>query len=329
MARRNPTLAVAALLPFLAQATGAASLPAIMVTPPGAFLPPAARRPLPAKAAAAKSAPEETWLDSARVVAAYLFDLAAARPAPARPAPPGPRPTDAAAEVPEAAPEAPAPVVDAPAHDRMLIAMAPGERVEGVIGRGEEDLSAPPSARLAAAPMPTLPAFRERAFAQSGLSAQVTYESPHGIVHGFSDGYVAMFADGTKRFIAGTLPPALRREFPIYYHGESIEVALTLVNRTGHPLRGLRVTAVQETFRPVGGEGMRLSPPAELTVPGVLPAGGSAVVRWQVVLEGPSHAAVNLEQTHVTVDAGPANGAAPLLDAPQAGVIDPPGPGVL
>jgi hypothetical protein len=225
----------------------------------------------------------------------------------------------------------PAPVVEAPARDRMLIAMAPGERLEGVIGRGDADFSTPPSSALrVSAPMPALPAFHERWFEQSGLSAQVSYLHPHGVVHGFSDGYVAVFADGTKRYVAEKLLPAFQREFPIYWHGEQIEVELTLVNRTGHPLRGVRVSAVQETFRPVGGEGVRLSPPAELIVPGEIPAGGHAVVHWFVLLEGPSHAAVNLEQTHVTVSAG-ANAAttAPLLDAPQAGVIDPPGPGLL
>lgn len=333
MARIPPTLAVAVLLPFLAQATGAASLPAVMIAPPGAFMPPGARLGAIPKAAAAKTAPRaagESWLDSARVVARFLYELTRETPPAARPSLPAPRAEAVPPTIPETAVEMPAPVVEAPARDRMLIAMAPGERLEGVIGRGDTDFSTPPSSALrVAAPMPTLPAFHERRFEQAGLSAQVSYLNPHGVVHGFSDGYVAVFADGMKRYVAEKLQPAFQREFPIYWHGEQIEVELTLVNRTGHPLRGVRVSAVQETFRPVGGEGMRLSPPAELTVPGVIPAGGQAVVHWFVLLEGPSHAAVNLEQTHVTVSAGANADAAPLLDAPQAGVIDPPGPGLL
>jgi len=330
--RRIPApLAVAALLPFLAQATGAANLPALAVSPPGAFLPPAGRpafaaRPAPAKAAVPAG---PSWLDSARVVAAYVAEQARealkTRPAPL-PAEAAPREAPVPVPEPDAPPPA-SPPAQAP-RDRMLIAMEPGVRVVGVIAKGDVDFSAPPPAALSFA-APPLPPFREPWIEQSGLRARVGYRNPHGLVRGFSDGFVATFAGGAKRMVEGTVPPAYRRTFPIYWHGEQIEVELELVNETGRALRGLSVEAVQESFRPVGGEGTRLAPPADVEVPRVLPPGARVVVRWWVRLEGPGHAAVNLEQTHVRVSEGPDASAAPLLDAPQAGVVDPPGPGLL
>lgn len=291
--RRAPrTLAAAVLVGFLAQATGAASLPALVIAPPGAFLRAPMRAPAPAKSPPAQPAAGGIhWLETAR------------DPAPVAEPPSAPR-------------------------DRMLVVMEPGVRVVGV-GRDAEDFSAPPRAALEAPGAPPLPPQRERWMSRAGVRARLSYLRAHGVVRGFPDGYVATFADGRKHYAAASLTAPYLRAFPIYWHGEEIEVELELVNETGRDLRGLTVEAVQETFRPVGGEGMRLSPPAQPSAPAVLPAGGRAVLRWFVRLEGPSHATVNLEQTHVRVSAGPSSGGATLLDAPQAGVIDPPGPGLL
>lgn len=324
--RRIPSpLAVAALIPFLAQATGAASLPALVIAPPGAFAPPPARS-APRAAAAKKAAPSgPSWLDSARVVLDYLAEEARAALNPPAPAP-APRAVPPPLPAEEPAPMIVAPPAEAP-KDRMLVSMEPGVRIVGIIGRGDVDFSQPPAPALAFSAK-SLPPFREKWIEQSGVRARLTYLHPHGTVHGAPDGYTAVFAGGETRRVAGDLPPAYRRDFPIYWHGEQVEVEMELVNGTDRTLRGLRVESVQESFRPVGTEGMRLSPPADVRARD-LPPGARAVVRWWVRLEGPGHAAVNLEQTHVRVSAGPRDAAAPLIDAPQAGVIDPPGPGLL
>lgn len=347
MRRSTRTLAAAVLLPFLSQATGAASLPALVLVPPAAHLPPPSRFPSAPKAAPKAAPAGPSWWDSAEVVASFLSGMAreALAPAPVGRTAPAVRPDAVLPADPPARPESPAPVFESVAappaetvtplsagpRDRMLIAMEPGTRVVAVAGRNglfDQDLSAPPPAFDEAASA-SLPPFRDRWLNGSGVSARVSYAGPHGRVRGFPDGYVAVFADGRKRYAPGRIPAPFQREFPIYYHGELVRIELELVNRSGRDLTGVSVSAVQETFRPVGGEGMRLTPPAEVSVPGVLPAGGRTVVRWWARLVGPGGQAVNLEQTHVTVTAGSGDAARTLLDEAQAGVIDPPGPGLL
>lgn len=333
-------LAVVAAAALFAQSTGAASLPAALTRFPAAFPPPAARlAAFPPARAGAAAAPARragtepgrlaAWLASAKVVAAALAGAAveAFAPAPPPPAPAGPAPVpvNLIAALPGAA--APEP---GPARDRMLIVMEKGVRVEAVLGRGNGDFSARP-AGAANAPFPSLPAFREPWVERDGLRARLTYRRPHGTVTGGADGYRAVFANGVERFapVKG-LPAPFLRAFPIYFRAERIEIEVTVVNRTDRTLRGVRVSAVQETFRPVGTEGMRLSPPTETFVAKELAPGARATARWSTVLSAAAPgAAVNLEQTHLEVRAGADASAAPLLDAPQAGVIDPPGPGLL
>lgn len=329
MNRPSRPFAALAALAFLAQSTGAASLPAPLLGAPGAFPPPAARLSAfsPARPAAAAKADGTPWLESARVVAAYLLDQV--REGAESFAPPA-RLDDSFRPEPVRLIAAPPPEpVEAPMN-RMLVVMEKGASVEAVIGRGDDgDFSTPPSS-VVTRPFPTMPAFREAWIERGGLRARVAYQGPHGVVTGGPDGYRAVFADGTEHFAARpNLDAAYRRAFPIYWHNERVEIELTVENRGGKTLRDVRVEAIQETFRPVGTEGTRLAPPAEIPAIAELAPGARATVRWSVLLQGPSRAAVNLEQTHVRISAGADPAAAPLLDAPQAGVIDPPGPGLL
>ena len=346
MKRRCSRLLAAALAFALsAQSTGAASLPIALMTPRAAFPPPAARfaafpaaRPERAAVPKAPAPAGASWLESARLVSDFVVERLQEELAPA----PDPAPAAAPAPMSEgeknfiaqiaAAPAAIAdsagiitplsPGVNSPA-DRMMVVMEAGRRVDAVLDGREQDFSAPPSV---AGPAPVLAPFREPWQEHDGLRARVTYLRSHGLIKLSADGFTAAFADGTVRRAANTiLPKKLKRNFPIYFHGEEVEIELTIENKTGRTLNDVRLEAVQETFRSVGSEGTRLAPAAEVKVAKTLAPGQRKTVRWRARLEGPAHAAVNLEQTHVRVTSD--GQAAPLLDAPQAGVIDPPGPG--
>ncbi|MFI5344849.1 MAG: hypothetical protein ACHQ51_00595 [Elusimicrobiota bacterium] len=343
MKRPSRRLAAVAALAMLVQSTGAASLPVAVLHAPGAFPPPAGRLaafpPRAAQAAPAKPSwlreAAKNWLESAGVVARALLE---------------------APQAPEAAPSAPAsanetapseeinfiaapPRADAvtPATDRMLVVMAKGESVEAVLAPDGRDFSARPTpagspAGFVSAPFPTVADFHENWIEQGGLRARVTYLHPHGTVTGTAEGYRAAFADGSRRFapVRGLTAPFLR-SFPIYWHDETVEIELTVENNTGRLLRHVRVEAGQETFRPVGTEGRRTAPPVETAVADELAPGARATVRWKSVLRDATHGTVNLEQTHVRVNADAAGSSAPatMLDAPQAGAVDPPGPALM
>lgn len=330
-------LAAAAAFALSVQSTGAASLPIALMTPRAAFPPPASRfaalpaaRPAAASAAVAPAGP--SWVESARVVSDFALarlreelDSLSAAPAPKAEAPDAGTPLIAITAAPPRAadPGIVTPLGAGAPADRMMIVMEPGRSVEAVLTGRERDISAPPPAD--AGPAPVLPPFREPWREAGGLRARAVYLRSHGLIRADAGGYTAAFADGTTRRAAGPVLDTAFKRFPIYFHDEEVEIELTVENKTGRTLRDVRLEAVQETFRPVGTEGMRLSPAAEIKVAGALAPGARATARWTVRLSGPSHAAVNLEQTHVRVTAD--GQAAPLLDAPQAGVIDPPGPG--
>jgi hypothetical protein len=338
MKRRCSRLLAAALAFALsAQSTGAASLPIALMTPRAAFPPPSARfaafpAPRPAPAAASKAPARASWLESARIVSDFVLERIQQElnPAPADESYSEPiAPAVAGAIPPEIAPADGAvitplsPGVNSPS-DRMMVVMEAGRSVAAVLDGREQDFSAAPPA--VSGPAPVLAPFREPWQEQNGLRARVSYIRSHGAITLDSDGFTAAFADGTIRHAPNTiLPKKMKRNFPIYYHGEEVTIELTVENKTGRTLNDVRLEAVQETFRAVGTEGVRLAPAAEVKVAKSLAPGQRKTVRWRARLEGPAHAAVNLEQTHVRVTSD--GRSAPLLDAPQAGVIDPPGPG--
>ena len=326
-------LAAAAAVALSVQSTGAASLPLSLMVPRAAFPPPAARfaafpAARPAAAAPAKAPAGPSWLESARVVSDFVLariqeELAPA-PAPQAEVPadnpfarsilPPPPVTNEAGVITPLGPGSPS--------DRMMVVMEPGRHLDAVLE--PRDFATPPPLSPSG-PAPVLPPFRGPWREANGLRARASFLRPHGLVHMDDGGFTAAYADGTRRRADGPTPLTALRDFPIYFHDEVVEIRLTVENKTGRTLHGVRLEAVQETFRPVGTEGTRLAPPAEVKIADSLAPGARATVKWTVRLSGPTHEAVNLEQTHVRVTAD--GHAAPLLDAPQAGVIDPPGPG--
>lgn len=342
--RTSRLLAALTAAALFAQSTGAASLPAgLMLPPAGRFLPPPARLaampgPAPAPAAAAPrraAKPDGTsWLESARIVAAWLIEQATADPAPAtavaETVAPEVRPLlDASRQSTfvSAAPEEPAPVVTPLATgpaDRMLVKMEPGERVEAA---GIEAIAAMMGPMSRESMDARMPAFRDRALSAGGLRARLSYLKPHGVVRGEPGGFFAEMATGATHFAAqATMPPEYLRGFPVYYHDEAVTIEFQVVNETGRTLRGASLEAIQENFRVRGEGGERLSPPQWVEI-GDLAPGQRKTVTWSTTLRGPTPRAVNLEQTHVRVFEGGAS--APLMDEAQAGAVDPPGPGLL
>jgi hypothetical protein len=347
-------VAAATALSFLAQATGAASLPAAMLPGAGAFPPPAARfgafptaprAPLaaPAKKAAAPSNP--SWLDSMKIVA----DFALARldeefaPAPAVDPFPALAAERAAGRDPEefraiAAPDAApseadssvitplAPGLNSPA-DRMMVVMEPGRHVEAVIDNNFVQPALPPQVAIESLLRQTLPPFLEPVVEGGGLRAQLAYVGSHGLLSGTQDGFIFRFRNYQSQLVSEAVPKSCRRDFPVYFSAEEIELSMTVENKTGRTLTGVTLEAIQETFRPSGTEGARILPPLAVPVAKTLAPGQKVTVHWRTKLMGPADKPVNLEQTHVKISADGL--AAPLLDAPQAGVADPPGPGVL
>lgn len=308
MRRASRPAAALTALALLAQSTGAANIPVGLLVP-GAVAP-AALRPgafPPAVAVPAASVPADpTWLGCARVVLEYLT----AAPYVERPAA---RPPVAAAPA--------APV--APPADRMLITLPPGEHIAAILPRAVYGLAAAPS--VANAPQVLAPFYGDW-ISQNGISVRVEYLSPRGLVVGSPDGWTLERADGAKVFAAERrLARAYQREFPVYWPGDVVEVRVIVRNDGDETLTGLDLSAVEEAFHPSGTEGVRLAPPVARDVRDVDP-GASVMVAWSMSLTAHGSRTVNLEQTHLRVTRSSPDGEKILLDAPQAGAVDPPGP---
>jgi hypothetical protein len=333
MKRPTRPFAAFAALALLVQSTGAASLPVAVLHAPGAFPPPAGRMAAypPRAAAAAETgssrigAALHDWLESAGVVARALLEAPSALPsAPPAPEPPAEFRTEQVNLI--AAP--PAEPAQEPARDRMLVVMEPGRRVEAVLTPGDRGFTSRPEG-VAESSFRPMPDFHEKWIEQDGLRARLTFKNPHGTVTGDAEGYHATFANGVSRFApVRDLEAPYLRSFPIYWHDETVSIEMEIVNTTGRTLRHVRLEAMQETFRPVETEGRRTAPPADVAVADELAPGAHAVAHWSATLRDGTQASVNLEQTHVRIsaDAADSSSAATLLDAPQAGVADPPGP---
>jgi hypothetical protein len=345
-ARSSPLVAAATALALCVQSTGAASIPAAMLPSAGTFPPSAARfgaspaARLALSSASAKKAERApagpSWLESAKIVSDFVLDRAreALDPAP----PPAALPAEEesarieAAPVPISAPVVPEavitplnPGVDSP-RDRMMVVMEPGRRVEAVI---DNNFRAMPHLNMTNFRLQkTIPPFREKAIESNGVRARLSYLGAHGTVLGGPAGWTISYPGETPYLApAPRLPAAYQRNFPIYFSTEEIEISVTVENRSGRTLTGVRLEAVQEIFFPSGTEGTRILPPKTVPVAASLAPGEKAVVHWRTRLMGPADKPMNDEQTHVRILAD--GQAAPLLDAPQAGVVDPPGPGLL
>ena len=308
---------------LMTQTTGAADLvPALargMMPPPPGLLAPhpgAILRQAPApKPAPARQG--ERWIDSAKVVARWTFtqadNLLRGGPAPeAVPAAAAPAET---AFAPESA------VAEQPPHDRMLIRMG-GMRV--LAAGGEARLADLKTFRSELKPYRA--AYRAAPVSGGGLTARVSYLKPFGVTIGDADGFLVKLTGGIERYLPrkGGVPEALRREFPVYFAHDVVEVELTLRNDGTETIPGLRLAAVQETYSHDALAGKPLSAP-EIILTGALEPGQARVVRWKVKLGDEGTEVVNFEQTHLVAYSRDASGLEKLLlDKPQAGVIDPP-----
>ncbi len=172
----------------------------------------------------------------------------------------------------------------------------------------------------------TIAPFPQNPIESNGLRARLSYLGAHGVISGTPNGYTLKLPGFEPRHAAVlALPKEDQRDFPVYFSSEEIELAMVITNRTGRTLTGVVLEADQEVFDSSGAVGRRLMPAQKILVAKSMAPGEKVVAHWRTRLVGPADKPVNLEQTHVKISADGAT----LLDAPQAGVADPPGPGVL
>jgi hypothetical protein len=316
-------LSAALCAAFFVQSTGAADLAPVFAR--GMMMPPPGRMglamPMPKAQPAASAKPAgEPWLASAVIVARWVAQRLTA---PAAEAAPMPTP-EALASFSSAANNEVAALAAAPEPpaDRMLIAME-GRRLVAT-GLAAQVASLLQTRR-------ELQAMRPRFVGEwvgkgSAVQARVDYLKPLGMTRGEAKGYRVTLSDGYERLFPnrGALPEALMRELPLYFAGDTIDVEITVLNTGSTPLTNLRVSAVQEEFTATGEAGKPTS--ASLDGAATIAPGATAVVRWRVKLSSEGRDAVNFEQTHLRISGKDATGADKvLLDAPQAGIVDPPG----
>lgn len=325
--RRSLRPAFSALLcaAFFAQSVGAADFgPALMR---GAIMPPPGlTAPLPPSAVlklAPKPAPKpagEPWLVSAKVVAAWAYQRALEKLEPVEEAP-SPEALAAFGRVArtEAIVMAAAPAPEPPA-DRMLISME-GRRLLAAGLAAQISSLLPYRSEL----KPMRPRFDGEWVGEGPVKARVDYLNPLGMTSGEAKGFRVRMADGYSRLIPnrGTIPSQLLRELPLYFAGDLIEVEIAVRNDSSEPVNDVAVTAVQEDFEASGAAGAASSAPFTATIERLAP-GETATLKWRLRLSTSGAAAVNFEQTHVTAKSG----GKVLLDQAQAGIVDPPGPGL-
>jgi len=318
-------LSAALCAAFFVQSTGAADLAPVfargmMLPPPGAMGAMALPMPKPLPAAAVKPA-GEPWLASAAVVARWVAERLTAPSAPVATGLPAPdslavysaaKPVSALASLPS--PEPPA--------DRMLISME-GRRLvaSGLAAQVASILQTRRELK------PMRPRFVGEWVGKGGaVQVRVDYLKPLGFTRGEAKGYRVTLSDGYERLFPnrGALPEALMRELPLYFAGDNVDIEVTILNTGSEPLSNLSVSAVQEEFTPSGAAGAPVTSPVLNAVASLAP-GATAVLRWRVKLSSEGREAVNFEQTHLRVSAPDAAGSDKvLLDAPQAGIVDPP-----
>lgn len=325
--RRSLRPAFSALLcaAFFAQSVGAADLaPALMR---GAIMPPPGlMAPLPPAAVlrvAAKPVPKpagESWIASARIVSAWAYRRALEKLEPAEEAP-SPEALAAYGRIArtEAIVMASAPAPEPPA-DRMLISME-GRRLLAAGLAAQISSLLPYRTEL----KPMRPRFDGEWVGEGPVKARVDYINPLGMTSGEAKGFRVRMADGFSRLIPnrGTIPAQLMRELPLYFAGDLIEVEIAVRNDSTEPMNGVTVNAVQEDFEASGVAGAPSSAPFTASIERLAP-GETATLKWRLRLSTSGAAAVNFEQTHVSVKSGGKT----LLDQAQAGIVDPPGPGL-
>jgi hypothetical protein len=176
-------------------------------------------------------------------------------------------------------------------------------------------------------PLPIRERFEERWLQGEGVRCRLSYLRPPGLSWGAEDGFYLQYTGLEARRLPQSIPAVLRRQFPIYFPGDQVEVDVEIVNSGGRTLRDLLAFAGQESFTGSPRVGQPLSELSIKTISELAP-GQRAVLRFELSLPPAvaGGASVNFDQTHLTLKrVMPDGSSVKLLDEPQAGVIDPPG----
>ena len=172
---------------------------------------------------------------------------------------------------------------------------------------------------------PIFPRFEGKWRQQNGLRFRVNYLNPVGICHFSEMGLVYRIGSHTRLDTHVRFPREFTGTYPVYWPETVVRYQIEIENVGLAPRNDLRVLAVQEDFNRTGGPGLILGGLTDWSVP-VLRLGE------RVVLEGVTRMSTSaegrtspFEQTHLTVlQEGKGVGGHELVDAPQAGLVDPP-----
>lgn len=183
-----------------------------------------------------------------------------------------------------------------------------------------------PTPETAAAPEVYKERFEMPWFEKNGVRLRVTYLEAYGETLGDSKGYRLVVPGRPDRNFSAAVPAPLMRSLPIFFIGELVYYEIEVQNAGAETLRDLRVHARQESFQASGRKGEPIGYRPMPTRISALAAGETTVIRRYFRLpetargEGPVH----FDQTHVSIDASSGDGYETLLDAPHAGIVDPP-----
>lgn len=159
------------------------------------------------------------------------------------------------------------------------------------------------------------------------LRLRLVYREAVGQTWGDEGGFHLFEFGRALRSIAAAVPAKLRGPIPVYALGSAVPFDIELQNIGQTPLDFLRIQARQESYEPSGRRGAPIGARSDVLRVGSLKPGETAVLAASVRLVGealPQAGLINLEQTHVLVTQETPRGLDILLDAPQAGIIDPP-----
>lgn len=242
---------------------------------------------------------------------------------------PAPRPEPTPAPPPMAVPDSLVRIPDtAPVADRILV-----KKTEGFVGAADtapsdiNDLLRRLRARaLGEGARPVFAERLEQPWVEGrGLRLRVVFLNPVGVTWGDAHGFHGQVLPRPMIDLRMKVPAAYRRSFPLYFAGDTVDYEIEVENTGPLALPPLKLSARQERFDPTGGAGKPLGRVDLQDLP-ALPWGGRAALRGSFTLSPGGRARLNFEQTHLTVAAAGFSESAPLLDAPQAGIADPPAP---
>lgn len=212
------------------------------------------------------------------------------------------------------------------AADRMLVARDPEfAGVADALSEVEAELARTLGARAYGRAI-MRPRHAEPAVEGGGVRLRVTYLDSYGLTWGDAQGLHARIPGKNPLDIRARVPAAYRREFALYFCGDTARYEVEIENTGPEAIENVTVYAQQEAFNPRGGVGPTIAGSRLASLPvGRLAAGERKVLTHSFVLgRAATSALISFEQTHLSVRAEKDGKDALLLDAPQAGIVDPP-----